>query len=117
MNGAPDGPVTAMIGAAGEHAARIEALWWPVLWLLLGVYALVMLALTVLSVLTDKGLAALAGGEELTIEVTPQQWWWQVRYKDEANPGRGFDTANEIHVPVGTRVRIELKGRDVIHSF
>ena len=52
----------------------------------------------------------------LTIEVTGRQWWWQVRYLgDAAHPG--FETANEIHIPVGEPVLIQLRGGDVIHSF
>jgi cytochrome c oxidase subunit 2 len=44
------------------------------------------------------------------------QWWWEVTYGD-AQPARVFTTANEIHVPVGRRVSIELAAADVIHSF
>ena len=32
-------------------------------------------------------------------------------------PARIFTTANEIHIPVGQPVRVELIGADVIHSF
>jgi cytochrome c oxidase subunit 2 len=56
------------------------------------------------------------GPAALTIEVTGQQWWWKARYLDE-NPSRILTTANEIHIPVGKPVRIELLGADVIHSF
>ena len=52
----------------------------------------------------------------VTIEVTGQQWWWQVRYLS-ADPSRVFTTANEIHIPVGEPVRFRLIGGDVIHSF
>ena len=52
----------------------------------------------------------------LTIEVTGRQWWWQVRYPAD-DPARAFDTANEIHIPVGEPVRLKLIGGDVIHSF
>lgn len=52
----------------------------------------------------------------LTITVTAQDWWWAVRYPDEAG-GPGFVTANEIHIPVGEPVAIELKSADVIHAF
>ena len=52
----------------------------------------------------------------LTIEVTGQQWWWKVRYLSD-DPSRIFTTANEIHIPTGEPVRIELIGADVIHSF
>ena len=40
------------------------------------------------------------------------QWWWEVRY-----PGTNAVTANELHIPVRTPVRIEVKTADVIHSF
>jgi cytochrome c oxidase subunit 2 len=30
---------------------------------------------------------------------------------------QGFATANELHIPVGTTVQIQLESRDVIHSF
>lgn len=49
---------------------------------------------------------------DLVIEVTGNQWWWDVRY-----PGFGFRTANEIHIPVGQPVAIKLHSEDVIHSF
>ncbi|OLE56059.1 MAG: cytochrome c oxidase subunit II [Acidobacteria bacterium 13_1_20CM_3_53_8] len=52
----------------------------------------------------------------LTIEVTGHQWWWEVRY-DDATPSRMFTTANEIHVPVGQPVLLQMTSRDVIHSF
>jgi cytochrome c oxidase subunit 2 len=51
-----------------------------------------------------------------TIRVTGHQWWWEFRYIG-ADPSRGFTTANEIHIPVGRPVRIELATADVIHSF
>jgi cytochrome c oxidase subunit II len=52
------------------------------------------------------------GSTELTVEVIGHQWWWEVRY-----PGTTAVTANEIHVPVGTRVDIVATTADVIHSF
>jgi cytochrome c oxidase subunit 2 len=52
----------------------------------------------------------------LRIEVTGLQWWWRVRYLDaEGRPV--FETANEIRIPVGKAVLLELKSSDVIHSF
>jgi len=50
-----------------------------------------------------------------TIQVIGHQWWWEVRY--EGQPSQTFTTANEIHIPVGKPVRIELSTADVIHSF
>ncbi|MBR8184854.1 cytochrome c oxidase subunit II [Burkholderia ambifaria] len=52
----------------------------------------------------------------LTIVVTAHDWWWDVRYPDDAG-GAAFVTANEIHIPVGEPVAIELNSADVIHAF
>jgi cytochrome c oxidase subunit 2 len=49
---------------------------------------------------------------KLTVEVVGHQWFWEVRY-----PGTKAVTANEIHIPVGTRVNLVGKTDDVIHSF
>jgi cytochrome c oxidase subunit 2 len=48
----------------------------------------------------------------MTINVIGHQWWWEVRYDD----GR-TTTANEIHIPVDTRVNVVATTADVIHSF
>ena len=74
--------------------------------------ALFLLNLQVLGVLYPRGDEPAA----LTIEVTGRQWWWDVRYLDSA-PGNSVRTANELHLPVGQRVRLRLRSQDVIHSF
>jgi cytochrome c oxidase subunit 2 len=51
----------------------------------------------------------------LRIEVTARQWWWEAEYEGGASPG--FTTANEIHIPVGEPVLLELRSADVVHSF
>jgi cytochrome c oxidase subunit 2 len=81
--------------------------------------AATLLALFVLlaeSVGTSNALEALSGGEQLEIQVTGKQWWWQVRYLDPSAVN-GFSTANELHIPVGRSVRLQLSAADVIHSF
>ena len=52
------------------------------------------------------------GSAQLTIDVTGHQFWWQVAYR-----GTTAVTANEIHVPVRTRIAIVTHTADVIHSF
>jgi cytochrome c oxidase subunit 2 len=52
------------------------------------------------------------GSAQMTIDVVGHQWWWEVRYR-----GSTAVTANEIHVPVHTRVAIVATTDDVIHSF
>jgi len=70
---------------------------------------------TVLSFFTTRALS-LAGNDDLTIKVRGLQWWWGVEYFGSA-PDQRFETANEIHIPVGRNVRLQLEGIDVIHSF
>jgi cytochrome c oxidase subunit II len=50
------------------------------------------------------------------IRVIGHQWWWEVQYLGQPAE-RQFTTANEIHIPVGRPVDIELTTNDVIHSF
>jgi cytochrome c oxidase subunit II len=54
---------------------------------------------------------------KVVIKVTGHQWWWEIRYEDEANPSNDVSTANEIHVPLGTPVMVKLESADVIHSL
>ena len=50
-----------------------------------------------------------------TVRITGKRWWWDVRY---VQPGGGeIVSANELHLPVGRRVKILLETDDVIHSF
>jgi cytochrome c oxidase subunit II len=56
--------------------------------------------------------APAASATRLTVEVVGHQWWWEVRY-----PGTAAVTANEVHIPVDTPVRVEVRTADVIHSF
>ena len=50
------------------------------------------------------------GGDPLTVRITGYRWWWSVRYPD-------FLTANELVIPAGRPVMLQLAAADVIHSF
>jgi cytochrome c oxidase subunit 2 len=52
----------------------------------------------------------------VTVKVTGHQWWWEVEYQADS-PHLTFITANEIRVPVGQPVTVQLESADVIHSF
>ncbi len=72
--------------------------------------SLVLVALLVVSV---RAQVALATPEpDFTIRVVGHMWWWEVRY-----PEHQIVTANEIIIPVGEPVRVELTSADVIHSL
>ena len=81
----------------------------------------IVLPVVVLPVLLIAGLlvargSGATGGEPYTIRVTGEQFWWRVDYL--ASDGRTIlATANELHIPVGSRVRLVLESADVIHSF
>ena len=50
----------------------------------------------------------------LSVHVTAKQWWWRIQYR---NPGGLVETANELRLPVGQRIELQLSSPDVIHSF
>ena len=55
-------------------------------------------------------------GDEMRVRVTGEMWWWRVAYLDERGRDVALD-ANELHIPVGQPVVLELTSADVIHSF
>jgi cytochrome c oxidase subunit II len=72
--------------------------------------------LTVASFFTDRSNAKAAQHPRLLINITGNQWWWDVQY-DSADSSQGFHTANELHLPVNTPVEVKLQSNDVIHSL
>jgi cytochrome c oxidase subunit 2 len=77
---------------------------------------LVLLIFLGFDISVSRAVTATPGKDALQIRVTGHQWWWEVQYRD-AVPQRWVTTANEIHIPVGRPVVVELRSTDVIHSF
>jgi cytochrome c oxidase subunit 2 len=77
----------------------------------LGLLAIIF-ALSVVT-LGQIGQGATFGSLEppLRINVIGHQWWFEFRY-----PG-GAVTANEVHIPAGVPIELELSSADVIHDF
>lgn len=101
---APDGDARALAADRGGLA-----------WISVGA-GISTVALVVVSIWTLTTLAAVGRPSQpvaLRIQVIAHQWWWEARYPDDD----AFITANEIHIPVGVPVGIELTSDDVIHSF
>jgi cytochrome c oxidase subunit 2 len=73
--------------------------------------ALILLVIAVLTFRT-QAIQSVQPPNALKIEVVGHQWWWEFRY-----PGQKVVTANDIYVPVGQDVTLELMSKDVIHSF
>lgn len=82
---------------------------------LVGLTAIIIAIFTLASFVTTHALSV-AGPDDLTVRVRGLQWWWSVEYTGP-DPSRRFETANEIHIPVGRNVHLLLEGDDVIHSF
>ena len=51
-------------------------------------------------------------GDVLEVEAIGHRWWFEFRY-----PNQEVVTANEMHVPVGRPINVQLASQDVIHSF
>jgi cytochrome c oxidase subunit 2 len=87
-------------------------------WILAGGVVVPAIVLVAVFVFTVGTLAAVERPPRAgpTIDVVGHRWWWEVRY-DSPDPALVFTDANEIHVPVGTPVRVRLTSPDVIHSF
>lgn len=84
--------------------SRLEFAWTitPAI-VLAGVYVLMIPAFLNLPTPRTPPLDALAIGH---------QFWWEFRY-----PSLNVLTANELHIPTDTDVRVQLQSADVIHSF
>jgi cytochrome c oxidase subunit II len=88
---------------------------WAVRLVMLGGVLVPVLILAVLWVLTLSDMSALSHpgrSGPIRVQVVGHQWWWEVRYPQER-----IVTANDLHIPVGRRVEVELTTDDVIHSF
>jgi len=58
--------------------------------------------------------------DDLTIRVVGQQWWWEYQYDTNGDGTFGEGdvvTANDLVIPAGVDVHLEVTSNDVIHSF
>lgn len=49
------------------------------------------------------------------IRISGEQWWWRIEYRTE--DGIEVEAANELRLPRGVRVSVEVVSPDVIHSL
>lgn len=84
-------------------------------WIWLGGIAMplvVLLGVFALNVRDLQALGAPPSPPVAAVRINGHRWWWEVEY-----PDLGFKTANQIYIPVGQAVKIDLTSADVIHSF
>jgi cytochrome c oxidase subunit 2 len=82
---------------------RLELIWTVGPALLIG-------ALFVFALVTMGRADAEESGAR-RVRVVGWQWWWEYQLDD------GAVTANELHLPLGAPIRLELTSGDVIHAF
>ncbi|WP_229483174.1 cytochrome c oxidase subunit II [Massilia horti] len=81
-----------------------------------GISTAVLLGAAAWTMITLSTVAAPAAGGALHINVIAHQWWWEASYPGNRQ-SEPVIVANEIHIPVGQPVLLELASDDVIHSF
>jgi len=81
------------------------------------VSAIILFTFMVISFRTGRAINTLSqAASPVSIKITGNQWWWDVQYED-INPSQNIHTANELHLPAGRPIKVELQSNDVIHSF
>jgi cytochrome c oxidase subunit 2 len=85
--------------------SRLEAVWFVI-------PLVIVVALFGLSLNVARDVEPSTSGREPDLIVIGHQWWWEVIY-----PNGGVVSANEIHIPTGTRLLMQLESIDVIHDF
>jgi cytochrome c oxidase subunit II len=90
------------------------------------VTVLTLIGLTAASVASGHGLTSPsapgsepsqnAPGGSVTVDVYGHQWWWDFRYQG-STAQEYVNVPNELHIPAGVPVVLNVTSRDVIHSF
>lgn len=77
--------------------------------------ALLLVGVAIPTVVTIFDLDTPRSDDQLHVRVIGKQWWWEFEYQD--TPAPHLLTANELVIPTGKDVFLELESSDVIHSF
>jgi cytochrome c oxidase subunit II len=91
-------------------------------WVTVGGMTIPIIVLAVIFVVTLRTMSAFPMGDNEMhgpapmLRIIGHQWWWELQYLVGGETQRVV-TANEIHIPAGQPVDIELQTADVIHSF
>ena len=82
----------------------------------IGFPAVVLTLLLVYGLSLTRNLTAPVSPDAMRVRITGEMWWWRVAYLDRQGRPVMLD-ANELHIPVGRPVVLEVESNDVIHSF
>ena len=95
-----------------EFGKTRSEIFWMTGPILIVVWIFVISAKLVLTMNAVPKIHPTDGNAEVELTVIGHQWWWEVQYS-----GSPIVAANEIYIPVGKKVRVEIRSADVIHSF
>lgn len=79
-------------------------------WTIIPALILIAVAVPTINALFDNSVSP--DPDALTVRATANQWWFEFEFEE-----LGVVTANELHIPVGEVINVELDATDVIHSF
>lgn len=82
-----------------------------VTWTIIPTLILVFIAIPTLTTIASATTPPTGPGT-LKMKVVGHQFWWEFDY-----PDLNVVTADELHVPVGTKVDVTVESEDVIHNF
>lgn len=106
------------VAAKQFHGHNLLELLWTVIPTIM-VVSFSILSFQRLLVLNDVNT-----GAEMTIKVTARQWSFTFEYPRDhkgvafvTRDGKSLTAGEELHIPVNTKVRLEMIAQDVIHSF
>lgn len=83
-----------------------------IIWVVVPAILLTILVIPTIKVTYELADAKTGAEDALEVTVVGKQFWWEFQYDDE-----GIVTANELHIPVGRKIHLNLEATDVIHSF
>ncbi|HEV2010181.1 MAG TPA: cytochrome c oxidase subunit II [Candidatus Limnocylindria bacterium] len=97
------------------HGNNVLELIWTV------VPTLMVISFSVLSFQRLALVNDVDSGTAMTVQAGGKQWVWSFQYpsdpKFKLSNGTYLTSAEELHIPVGQKVKIELSSVDVIHAF
>jgi cytochrome c oxidase subunit 2 len=81
-------------------------------WTIIPVIIVILVAVPTVRAIFETEVRVTSAEGDTIVNVTGYQWWWRFEY-----PELGIVTANELHMPVGSRLVLDLDSADVLHSF
>jgi cytochrome c oxidase subunit 2 len=96
----------------GRDSGGLRLIYWGV-----ALSLPVLVGMAVWSFIASRAIATPPTTPGLAITVTGHRWWWELRYESPSQPFGVLASANEVVIPVGVPVRLDLESADVIHDF